>query len=144
VISLSLSGNAIDILFAALTIMLYLLVPWTSVNLVDFFFVRRGHYAITQLFTPNGLYGAWGARGLIAYAVGFASTVPFFVLPGIYTGPLAARLGGVDVAWAVGLLVSALAYLVLARSIDAEGERKAVLQSEREIALLDGVAERSH
>ncbi|WP_322047696.1 purine-cytosine permease family protein [Paraburkholderia sp. J67] len=144
VISLALSGNAIDILFAALTIMLYLLVPWTSVNLVDFFFVRRGHYAITQLFTPNGLYGAWGARGLIAYAVGFASTVPFFVLPGIYTGPLAARIGGVDVAWAVGLLVSAVAYLILARSIDAEGERKAVLQSEREIALLDGAAERSH
>jgi purine-cytosine permease-like protein len=144
VISLSLSGNAIDILFAALTIMLYLLVPWTSVNLVDFFFVRRGHYAITQLFTPNGLYGAWGARGLIAYAVGFASTVPFFVLPGIYTGPLAARIGGVDVAWAVGLLVSALVYLVLARSIDAEGERKAVQQSEREIALLDGAAGRSH
>ncbi|POR52716.1 purine-cytosine permease-like protein [Paraburkholderia eburnea] len=144
VISLSLSGNAIDILFAALTIMLYLLVPWTSVNLVDFFFVRRGHYAITQLFTPNGLYGAWGARGLIAYAVGFASTVPFFVLPGIYTGPLAARIGGVDVAWAVGLLVSALVYLVLARSIDAQGERRAVLQSEREIALLDGAAGRSH
>jgi NCS1 family nucleobase:cation symporter-1 len=144
VISLSLSGNAIDILFAALTIMLYLLVPWTSVNLVDFFFVRRGHYAITQLFTPNGLYGAWGARGLIAYAVGFASTVPFFVLPGIYTGPLATRIGGVDVAWAVGLLVSALVYLVLARSIDAEGERKAVEQSECEIALLDGAAGRSH
>ncbi|MBB3001153.1 purine-cytosine permease-like protein [Paraburkholderia tropica] len=137
VISLSLSGNAIDILFAALTIMLYLLVPWTAVNLVDYFFVRRGHYAITQLFTPRGLYGAWGARGLIAYAVGFAATVPFFVLPGIYTGPLAARIGGVDVAWAVGLAVSALVYLALARSIDAQGERKAVAQSEREIAELD-------
>ncbi|MEK6291809.1 MAG: cytosine permease [Paraburkholderia tropica] len=32
VISLSLSGNAIDILFAALTIMLYLLVPWSNTS----------------------------------------------------------------------------------------------------------------
>lgn len=34
--------------------MLYLLVPWTAVNLTDYFFVRRGHYAIADLFTSNG------------------------------------------------------------------------------------------
>ena len=33
----------------SLTLMLYLLVPWTALNLVDFFFVRRGHYAITDI-----------------------------------------------------------------------------------------------
>jgi purine-cytosine permease-like protein len=42
-----------------LLIMLYLLVPWTAVNLTDYFFVRRGHYAIADLFTPDGIYGAW-------------------------------------------------------------------------------------
>ena len=39
--------------FTSLTLMLYLLVPWTATNLVDFFFVRRGHYAITDLFKPR-------------------------------------------------------------------------------------------
>ena len=57
----------------SLTLMLYLLVPWTALNLVDFFFVRRGHYAITEIFNPNGVYRRWGWRGLTAYAVGFAS-----------------------------------------------------------------------
>ena len=46
-------------MFTSLTLMLYLLVPWTATNLVDFFFVRRGHYAITDLFQPDGIYGAW-------------------------------------------------------------------------------------
>ena len=38
----------------ALLAMLYLLAPWTAINLVDFFLVRHGHYAITDLFTPRG------------------------------------------------------------------------------------------
>src|SRR5664279_3489445 len=45
--------------------------------------------AITQLFMPNGIYGAWGARGLIAYALGFIASMPFFVVPDMYTGPAA-------------------------------------------------------
>src|SRR6202050_3224050 len=64
-ITFAITANAIALLFATLTIMLYLLVPWTSVNLTDYFFVRRGRYAITQLFMPHGIYHAWGTRGLI-------------------------------------------------------------------------------
>ena len=59
VISKSISASAVTTVFTALTLMLYLLVPWTAANLVDFFFVRRGHYAITDLFTPDGIYGSW-------------------------------------------------------------------------------------
>jgi NCS1 family nucleobase:cation symporter-1 len=78
------SANSIELLFAVLTMMLYLLIPWTAINLIDYFFVRRGRYAITQLFVPDGIYGAWGARGLVAYATGFAATLPFLVLPAVY------------------------------------------------------------
>ncbi|ANB73102.1 purine-cytosine permease family protein [Paraburkholderia phytofirmans] len=136
IISLALTGNAIDILFAALTIMLYLLVPWTAINLVDYFFVRRGEYAITDLFTPGGIYGAWGVRGLLAYAIGFFSTIPFFVLPGFYTGAIAQKIGGVDIAWAVGLVVSAVAYLLMTRSLDTSAEKPAIETSEIELASL--------
>jgi purine-cytosine permease-like protein len=106
--------------------MLYLLVPWTSINLIDYFFVRRGRYAIPQLFLPNGIYGAWGTRGLAAYAIGFAATVPFFVLPGVYVGAAARVLGGVDVGWLVGLLVSGSVYAGLSRSIDPAREALAI------------------
>jgi nucleobase:cation symporter-1, NCS1 family len=109
------TSNSIELLFAALTMMLYLLVPWTSINLIDYFFVRRGRYVIAQLFLPGGIYGAWGARGLVAYVIGFAATLPFFVLPGVYVGPAAQALGGVDVGWLVGLLVSGSVYAVVDR-----------------------------
>jgi nucleobase:cation symporter-1, NCS1 family len=126
----AITANAIALLFATLTIMLYLLVPWTSVNLTDYFFVRRGRYAITQLFESHGIYGAWGTRGLIAYALGFIATLPFFVLPDVYTGPAARALGGVDVGWLVGLIVSGGSYWLLCGSLDLSSEASAVERSE--------------
>jgi purine-cytosine permease-like protein len=132
----AITGNAIALLFATLTIMLYLLVPWTSVNLVDYFFVRRGRYAITHLFRADGIYGAWGARGLMAYAVGFVATLPFFVLPDVYTGPAARALGGVDIGWLVGLAVSGGIYFLLCRSLDVAHENAAIEASERELQTL--------
>ena len=137
-ISLSISGDAIGTLFAVLTVMLYLLVPWTAVNLVDYFFVRRGSYAITHLFTSDGIYGSWGVRGISSYLIGFAVTIPFFVLPGVYTGPVAEMLGGVDVGWLVGLLVSGSLYFIQCRSLDLSAEAPFIAQSEHELATLTG------
>jgi purine-cytosine permease-like protein len=133
----SISASAVSTVFTSLTLMLYLLVPWTAANLVDFFFVRRGHYAITDLFNPKGIYGAWGRRGLIAYGVGFVAEIPFMVLPDLggwaYTGPMAKALDGVDIAWIVGLIVSGGVYWWQTRSLDTERELRAVADSEREL-----------
>ncbi|MGC0367447.1 purine-cytosine permease-like protein [Rhodococcus sp. 27YEA15] len=43
----------------ALSLMLLLLVPWSAVNLVDYFVVRRGNYISPDLFTAHGIYGSW-------------------------------------------------------------------------------------
>jgi NCS1 family nucleobase:cation symporter-1 len=137
-LAFAISANSIVLLFAVLTIMLYLLVPWTSINLIDYFFLRHGRYAITELFTPHGIYGAWGSRGLIAYIVGFVATLPFFVLPDVYAGPLARALGGIDVGWLVGLIVSGAAYLWLSRSFDPSRERQAILDSEQVLRVAAG------
>ena len=67
VVGEAITGDAVNTVFTALTLMLYLLVPWTATNLVDYFFVRRGHYAITELFRLDGIYGVWAWRGLTAY-----------------------------------------------------------------------------
>jgi nucleobase:cation symporter-1, NCS1 family len=145
-IGAGISASAVNTVFAALTLMLYLLVPWTALNLVDFFFVRRGHYAITDIFRPDGVYGAWGWRGLTAYFVGFACEIPFMVLPSIggfsFTGPVPAHLtNGVDYAWVVGLLVSGLAYLVLSRSLDTASEQAAINASEQDLQAIDEAAQ---
>lgn len=127
-------GDAISALFNSLVVMLYLLVPWTAINLVDYFFVRRGRYAILDLMTPTGIYGAWGRRGLIAYVVGLISMMPFIVIPGWVTAPGATALGGADVSAVIGLAVSSGVYLLLTRSLDHAAEEPAIQASERTIA----------
>jgi nucleobase:cation symporter-1, NCS1 family len=141
VVGESITSGAVSTVFTALTLMLYLLVPWTATNLVDYFFVRRGHYAITELFRLHGLYGVWAWRGLTAYAVGFLFEIPFMVLPTLgswsYTGFMVAKVNGIDIAWMVGLVVSSVTYLILARSLDLDKEREAQRVSDQELARID-------
>jgi nucleobase:cation symporter-1, NCS1 family len=107
-----------------LLLVLYLFIPWTAVNLMDYYVVRRGHYAIAEIFDPRGIYGRWGWHGIIAYLVGFAAMVPFFSVTGLYVGPAAKALDGADVSLFVGLPVSALLYWLLTRSIDVAAEQR--------------------
>ncbi len=108
-----------------LAVLLYLFTPWTAINLVDFYLVRKGHYSVREIFNPHGLYGRWNWRGLLAYGVGFIAMIPFFSTDA-YQGPVAAALGGADIAMLVGLPVSALVYLLACRSLDLPAERLAV------------------
>ena len=106
-----------------LLLVLYLFIPWTAVNLVDYYVVRRGHYAIAEIFNPHGLYGRWGWRGITAYLVGFAAMLPF-LSTSKYTGFVAAALNGADISMFVGLPVAGILYWVLAKSIDVAGETR--------------------
>jgi nucleobase:cation symporter-1, NCS1 family len=107
-----------------LSLLLYLFTPWTAVNLVDFYLVRRGHYSVREIFNPRGMYGRWNWRGLIAYAVGLLAMAPFFST-GLYSGPAARALHGIDISMFVGLPVAAGVYLLACRSLDREADRRA-------------------
>ncbi|MGA6107920.1 cytosine permease [Pseudomonas solani] len=104
-------------------LMLYFLVPWTAVNLVDFYLVRRGHYAIGEIFNRDGLYRGWSVAGLTAYGLGLLAMVPFMALS-FWTGPFTAALGGADIAFAVGLPVAGVSYWLLSRRLDLAAERQ--------------------
>jgi len=119
------SGDFVRRFGDLLAVLLYLFTPWTAINLVDFYLVRKSCYSIREIFNPNGLYGRWNWRGLIAYGLGFAAMIPFFST-GLYTGPIARALGGADIAMLVGLPVAALVYLAGCRSLDIAAERRRV------------------
>jgi nucleobase:cation symporter-1, NCS1 family len=120
-----------------LLLILYLFIPWTAVNLVDYYIVRRGHYAIAEIFKPDGMYGRWGWRGIAAYLIGFAAMVPFFAVGTLYTGPIAKKLDGADISLFIGLPVAALLYYWFSRSIDVEAETRV---AEAEAAELETAA----
>ena len=124
--------NASSALSNSLLVMLYLLAPWTAINLMDYFFVRRGHYAITDLFTPNGIYGAWAWRGVVAFLIGVAVEFPFMVVGTTYVGFVATDyLQLVDISWIIGMVVAGGLYLVFTRSLDLESEAVAIKRSEQ-------------
>ncbi len=116
-----------------LLLVLYLFIPWTAVNLVDYYIVRRGHYAIAEIFNPNGMYGRWGWRGIVAYLVGFGVMIPFFSVGTLFTGFIAKKLDGADISLFIGLPVAAILYWLFARSIDVASETKVALAEQAEL-----------
>ncbi|TMR88366.1 purine-cytosine permease family protein, partial [Nonomuraea basaltis] len=103
----------------------YLFTPWTAINLVDYFFVRRGAYSIREIFNPRGMYGRWGWRGNLAYLIALGAMIPFVVTTP-FTGFAASMLDGVDYSMFVGLPVAGLCYLLFCRSLDLPAERRVV------------------
>jgi len=109
-----------------LAILTYFLIPWTAVNLVDYYIVRRGILSISDILKPDGgIYGRWGVPGVISYAVGFVMMVPFFSTS-VWVGPVAEFVGGADFSFLVGLVVSGGLYLILTRNFDRAAERTLV------------------
>ncbi|MCW3479045.1 cytosine permease [Neisseriaceae bacterium JH1-16] len=130
------SGSGLSVLNIYLVVMLYFLVPWTAVNLTDYFFVRKGRYAVPHFFLPhNNIYGSWGTRGLLSYAIGFIAMIPFFcIFDGdrpVYVGTLAKAMGSVDLAWLVGLIVSGAVYYLFCRSLDLKSEEAVIRHIEK-------------
>jgi len=126
-LALLMPADYLDAFNSFIGVMVYCLVPWTAVNLMDFYVVRRGHYSIADILDPAGRYGQWAWRGLTAYFAGFVAMIPFFSLS-FYQGPVTRALHGADLSFIVGLLVSGVAYLVLCAP-----ERNAALLAEPSI-----------
>jgi NCS1 nucleoside transporter family len=122
-IALASSENFVEKFGEFLAVLLYLFTPWTAINLVDFYVVRKGHYSVREIFNPHGMYGRWSWRGLTAYGIGFVAMIPFFSTEH-FKGSVARALGGADIAMLVGLPTAALVYLWACRSLDLEADRR--------------------
>jgi NCS1 family nucleobase:cation symporter-1 len=96
-------------------LLLYLLIPWTAVNLVDYYLVRFGNYDVPSFFAfDGGVYGKYNIPALVCYALGIVVQIPF-IATDLYTGPIARAVGGVDLSWIVGLLFVCPVYYLAAR-----------------------------
>jgi nucleobase:cation symporter-1, NCS1 family len=104
----------IDNLTNFLDVLLYVFIPWTAINLTDYYLVRRGEYDVRSFFTPSGAYGGVLWRGLIAYILAVAVQVPF-IDQTFFTGPLVEPLGGIDISWVVGGVAGVVFYLIALR-----------------------------
>ena len=105
-------GDFMTMFIGFLDLLLYVLIPWSAINLVDFFIIQKGRYNIEAMFDrTGGEYGRWNAVGLVSYGVGLLAQLPFMSIA-IFQGPLA---GSINVAWLIGFVVTAGVFLVLVR-----------------------------
>jgi NCS1 family nucleobase:cation symporter-1 len=96
--------------------LLYVLVPWSAINLIDYYLIKRAHYEVPSFFDARGgIYGQVIWPAMIAYVIGVLVQIPFFTLS-FYTGPAATALDHVDVAWLVGLVVTFVVYYPMAKA----------------------------
>lgn len=119
-----------DILIAQI----YFIVPWTAVNLADFYLVRCGVYSVPCIYDEDGQYGRVNWKTLVICAITVVIEIPFMQLS-FYEGPIA-HLVGTDVTILVSLLVPAFLYYVFNQDIlkkvraemAAAGSRSAALR----------------
>jgi NCS1 family nucleobase:cation symporter-1 len=98
-------------------LLLYLLVPWTAVNLIDYYLIRYGDYHIPSFFAADGgVYGQYNVTALACYLAGILVQLPF-IATDFYTGPLARAIGGIDLSWVAGIAVVAPLYYFAMRSL---------------------------
>jgi nucleobase:cation symporter-1, NCS1 family len=97
-----------------LGVLLFVFIPWSAINLADYYLVRHGEYDVPSFFTPKGKYGPFLWRGLIPYFLAVGAEVPF-VDQQFYTGPLVKSLNGVDISWIVGGVLAFVLYMIAVR-----------------------------
>jgi NCS1 family nucleobase:cation symporter-1 len=99
-----------------LSFLLYVLVPWTAINLVDYYLLRHGDYRVEDFFRRDGgVYGRFNWAAIGCYIAGTLVQIPFSSTA-LFMGPVAGAMGGVDLSWIVGLLVVAPLYYFVARA----------------------------
>lgn len=105
-------GNFLSNFINFILFISYFLIPWTAINLVDFYMLRHGEYSIKDIFDLNGKYGKVNKITAISFVVSIIAEVPF-MNTSIYVGPVAKAMGGADLAWILGIIVPAVLYYVM-------------------------------
>jgi nucleobase:cation symporter-1, NCS1 family len=97
-----------------INVLLFFFVPWSVINLIDYYIIKKGRYDVASFFSPRGIYGGWRWVAIVPYLVALAAQVPFLDQT-FYRGPLVKHLGYADISWLVGFVVAGAGYLLACR-----------------------------
>jgi purine-cytosine permease-like protein len=112
-----------------LTLVMWL-TPWLVITMTDYFIIHRGYYGDMDLFTRNGVAGDFFMPGIVAWAVGLASSLVFANTP-LFASPLMTHyFGGADLSLFVGAIVAFAVYYPWASSQKKSAFENAVAASD--------------
>jgi nucleobase:cation symporter-1, NCS1 family len=101
-----------------INVLLFFFVPWSVINLIDFYIVKKGSYDVRSFFSARGVYGGFRWIAIIPYLLALGAQIPFLDQT-LYVGPAVSALGGADISWIVGWVVAGALYLIACRMFGA-------------------------
>ncbi|MDU6390290.1 MAG: cytosine permease, partial [Pantoea sp.] len=111
-VSLAASANFVSFFLNLIWALIGVLIPWSVINLLDFYVVKQQRYDIPSIFRADGgRYGLVNANALLIYFSGVVVQIPF-VENAFFTGPYAHLIPGADISWVISLVVTSAAYLL--------------------------------
>ncbi|WAH37554.1 purine-cytosine permease family protein [Alicyclobacillus dauci] len=95
-----------------LMLVLYTIPPMDAIFIMDFFFIRKRRYTITDFY--NNGFPAFHFAGWVSYLVGIIISIPF-MSSALYTGPIAKYFHGADISYVISIVVTGGLYFLLKR-----------------------------
>jgi NCS1 family nucleobase:cation symporter-1 len=107
--------------------LMYLVIPWSAINLADYYLVRRGRYDVRLFFSAGGGNRDVNWRTMLAFLAGLAAEVPFAdsAYPA-FEGPVATAWNGLDISWLAGFIVAGGLYYLARPDLGARRDAAAI------------------
>lgn len=107
-VAIEAQSHLLTVIDNASIVALDFLVPWTAINLTDFYLVKHGKYDVDGFFDSHS-YGTVNWPTIVVYLV-VVGVEFIFVNTSFFEGPLAKAMGGADISWIVGFVLASVTY----------------------------------
>lgn len=101
---------------------LFFIIPWSVINLTDFYVLKRRFHR-EEYMKKDGVFGKLNYKTMGIYLFTILCQVPF-INTEIYQGPLSKALGGLDIAWIVGIVIAFIFYTTATKIMDSVAVRQ--------------------
>ena len=116
--------NIVSTFINIVVALLSVLVPWVTVNILDFYVVKKGSYDIDSFFRADGgIYGLFDVPACLAFLAGVVVQLPV-TSNAFFSGPLALIFNCIDIGCFISPPVSALVFLTLIRKHIGEARER--------------------
>lgn len=126
-LAVSFTSTVVPVFLNIVFALLIALVPWITINLIDFYLIKKGDYDVSSfLRADGGAYGLVNKPAIVAFAVGVAVQIPF-AQNAFFSGPLCGLFNAIDIGWLLSPPVTAATFYLLRRKAQLKNNPKILI-----------------
>ncbi|SKA95311.1 purine-cytosine permease family protein [Sporosarcina newyorkensis] len=117
------AGNFMSNFQIYLGFVLFFIIPWSVINLTDFYVLKR-RFHHEDFMKKDGIFGKLNYKTMGIYLFTILCQVPF-INTEIYQGALSKAMGGMDIAWIIGIVIAFVFYMIAMKIGERVSSKKA-------------------